>query len=257
MALSYASAGTGADASGASPRVVATTVALAVGDVLMVAMAYDNSGGSGADPLTNFAVATAAGALSLASTQTGLNDPGAASAGVAARCNTYYVTQAIASSTNISLSWTGTVVVRAIALAQVTCAAGFSVGYRTDSGTGTNTVASATPALTTPSVTTAELVLCWVACEWGASLTGDADSTNGNWGSIITTSAGAASAAGIGVGIQGKTVTGTATQAFNPTNGGNSTDWILGAVIFQELAPPVIPTMPPPIPPIAARERFN
>lgn len=250
MALSYASAGTAAAASGASPTTIATTVALAVGDQLMVAMGYDNSGGSGADPLTAFAASPATGAMTATSTQTGLNDPGAASAGVAARCNCYVVTTAIPSGTNISISWTGTVVVRAFAMAKVSSTVQGTVTFRANSGaTGTNVTAAVAGALTTASVTSGELVLCWVACEWGVNLVADADSTNGSWGTMITTFNGT-TAAGIGVGIQGKTVTGTATQQFDPTNGGNSTDWILGAAIFTEVlpAPPVFATMPPMVP---------
>lgn len=238
MALVYASAGTAAAASGTSPTTVATTVALAVGDVLVVAMAYDNSGTSGADPLTAFAAAPATGAMTVVSTQVGLNDPGAASAGVAARVNAYRVTTAISSGTNISISWTGTLVVRAIVLTKVNSnTAGALASYRTNNGAAAfPVVASAAPALTTPSVTNTELVLCWAAHENGANITGDADTTSGSWGTIITTFNGT-TATGIAMGVQGKTVTATATQTFNPT--GTSSDWILGALIFTE-APPTV-----------------
>ena len=235
MALVYASAGVAAAASGASPTTIATTVALAVGDVLVVAMAFDNSGGGGADPMTAFAAAPASGAMTVVSAQTGLNDPGAASAGLCTRVNAYRVTTAINSGTNISISWTGTVVVRAFVMVKVNSnTGGMIASYRTNHGaTGTNVVASATPALTTPSVTNGELVLCWAGCEYGVNLTGDADTTNGTWGTIVTTFNGSTTS-GISVGVQGKVVTATATQAFNPTDGGNVTDWILGALLFTE-----------------------
>lgn len=259
MALTYVSAGTANAASGASPTTIATTVDLSPGDQLMVAMAYDNSGGSGADPLTVFAASPATGAMTSQSQQTGLNDPGAASAGVAARAGVYLVTSQIPSGTNISISWTGTVVVRAFAMAKVSSnlftggvGPGGSVVYRTNSGaTGTNTVAAAAGQLTTPSVTNAELVLCWVAHENGANITGDADSTNGTWGTIITTFNGSG-ATGIAVGIQGKTVTATATQSFDPT--GTLSDWIHGAAIFTEVRPPMYPVMPTMIPSGGSRQ---
>lgn len=249
MALIYSNAGSATAASGASPVSIISSAALAVGDMLMVLMAYDNSGGSGADPLTNFAVSPAAGAMTVVSTQTGLNDPGAASAGIAARCNTYVVTTAIPLSTNFSLSWTGTVVVRAQLMAKVTSGiAGTVISFRTNSGaTGTNVVANVAGQLTTPSVTTNELVLCWVACEFGVILVADADTTNGSWGTIMGANTGATTS-GISVAIQGKVVTAVATQSFDPTNGGNSTDWILGAVILTELPPPIYPIMAPMIP---------
>lgn len=257
MTLNAFGAGTAAAASGASPTTIACTQPFEVGSVLVVAMAYDNSGASGADPLSAFAVSPATGSLSASlSTQTGLNDPGASSAGVAARCNAYKVMGAIPNGTNISISWTGTVVVRATAIAKIGGSAVPDRGlftnpaYRTNSGaTGTNQTATSAPTLTTPSVNNTELVMCWVACEYGVSLTGDADTTNGSWDTIITTSNGSTTS-GISVGLQWKTVTGTATQTFNPTNGGNVTDWILGALIFAEEYPPVYPMLQPMIPPM-------
>ena len=103
------------------------------------------------------AVAPATGAVGASvSAQTGLNDPGAASAGLCARCVAFPVTTAIPTSTVVNVSWTGTVVVRAVAFMKVSSAG--TTGYRTNSGaTGTNSVngrdgSSSLPRSTTPKV---------------------------------------------------------------------------------------------------------
>ena len=236
MALVYQSAGTSVAASGGAP-VIATTTSFAVGDVLVVAMAYDNSGGGGADPIGAPVITTTPILGSLLSTQSGHNDPGAASAGLATKVVAYAIANALSSGTNVNISWTGTVVVRAIVLVKVSSNSGGAVAYRTSSGaTGTNYVASAAPALTTPSVNNGELVLCWAGHEYGAAITGDADTTNGTWSSIIAAFTGSTTS-GMSMGVQGKVVTATATQAFNPT--GTTSDWIAGALIFSETLPPI------------------
>jgi hypothetical protein len=233
MAVTFTGAGTATAASGNSPQAVTTTTALAVGDALVVLIAYDNSGGGGADSMSGTVTATpATGAVSAGvGGQTGLNDPGTASSGVCARCIAFPVTTAIPSGTVVNVSWSGTIVVRAVVLMKV-ATAGKAV-YRTNSGTtGTNGVAVTTVALTTPSVTNGEGVLCWAAHENGAAITGDADTTNGTWSAVYGTFQGSAQT-GMAAYFQSKVVTATATQAFNPT--GTSSDWIVGALIFSEV----------------------
>src|SRR4029077_17958268 len=93
------------------------------------------------------------------------------------------VTTAIPSGTVVTVSWTGTIVVRVVAFMKVSSAA--LTGYRTNSGaTGTNGVGVTTVALTTPSVTSGEGVLCWAGHENAAAITGDADTTNGTWSAV-------------------------------------------------------------------------
>jgi hypothetical protein len=249
MAVSFTGAGTAVAASGASPQAVTTATALNVGDILVVLIAYDNSGGSGADPMTGtIAVAPATGAVGASvSAQTGLNDPGTASSGLAVRCVAFPVTTTIPSGTSVNVSWTGTLVVRSVAFMKVTSA--LLTSYRTNSGaTGTNGVAVTTVALVTPSVNNAEGVLCWAGHENGAAITGDADTTNGSWSAVYGAFTGSA-AAGMAAYFQSKVVTATATQTWNPT--GTSSDWIVGCLIFTESplpVPPIYPTMAPGIP---------
>lgn len=243
MTVTFTGIGVATAASGAAPTFITTTAALAAGDFVVGLMAYDNSGGGGADPLGAnqllLSVGTGGMAGTATTTQTGLNDPGAASAGLAARVAVYAVTGPIASGSTVTVSWTGTVVVRAIALMKVSSSvAGATINYRTSSGaTGTNGVAVTTVALTTPSVTNGEGVLCWAGHENGAAITGDADTTGGTWGAVYGTFTGSG-VAGMAAYFQGKAVTATATQAFNPT--GTSSDWIVGCLIFTEVIPPAV-----------------
>jgi hypothetical protein len=248
MAVSFTGAGTAVAASGASPQAVTTATALNAGDFVVALIVYDNSGGSGADPMSGtIALAPATGAVGASvSAQTGLNDPGTASSGLAARCVAFPVTVTIPSGTVVNVSWTGTVVVRAVAFMKVATA--LVTSYRANSGTGANAVAATTIAHTTPSVTNGEGVLCWVGHEYGEAVTGDADTTNGTWSAVYGANTGSTTS-GQGAYFQSKIVTATATQAFNPT--GTSSDWIAGSLIFTETAlppPPIYPTLQPRVP---------
>jgi len=248
MAVTFTGIGVANAASGTGQVVTTTGSSLLVNDILVVLMSYDNSGGGGADPMTGtISASPASGSLGASvSAQTGLNDPGTASSGVCARCVAFRVTGQIVPTTNVTLSWTGTVVARAVALMKVSSA--LYTAYRTNSGaTGQNGVAVTTVAHTTPSVTNGEGVLCWAAHENGAAITGDADTTNGSWSSVYGTFNGTG-ATGMAAYFQSKVVTGTATQSFDPT--GTSSDWIVGSLIFTETAVPKIPpvTMYPRMP---------
>ena len=154
MAITFTGAGIATALSGASPQAVTTATSLGVGDYLVVLIVYDNSGTSGADPMTGtITLSPAAGAVGASvSAQTGLNDPGAINAGLAARCVAFPVTTTIPTSTSINVNWSGTIVFRVVIFMKVSSAA--TTGYRTNHGaTGTNTtLASAAAAFVTPSV---------------------------------------------------------------------------------------------------------
>ncbi len=247
MAVSFTGAGTAVAASGASPQAVTTATVFRVWDILVALIAYDNSGASGADPMAGtISLSPATGVLGASlSAQTGLNDPGAASAGLAARCVAFPVTTEIPSGTAVNVSWSGTVVVRVVAFMKVASAA--TTTYRTNSGaTATNVVGATTGTLVTPSVTNGEGVLCWAGHEYGEAVTADADSTNGSWSAVYGANTGSTTS-GMGAYFQSKVVTGTATQSFDPT--GTSSDWIVGCLIFTEVPVVTVPvTLPPRVP---------
>jgi hypothetical protein len=251
MAVTFTGAGTGVAASGAS-QAVTTATACAAGDFLVVLMAYDNNAGSGnSDPITGtFSISPATGAVGASvSSQTGLNDPGAASAGLVIRCEAYRVTTTIPTSTVVTVNWSaGTVTVRAVAFMKVSSA--LLTGYRTNSGaTGANGVGVTTVAHTTPSTNVGEGLLCWAGHENGAAITGDAVNTNGTWSAVYGNFTGTTTA-GMAAYFQSKVQTTTAaTNSFDPS--GATSDWIVGSLIFTESpfpTDPVVPTMYPRIP---------
>jgi hypothetical protein len=214
-------------------------------DFLVVLIAYDNSGTNGVDPMTGtISVSPAAGAVGASvSSQSGLNDPGVASAGLAVRVEVFRVTTTIPSGTSVNVSWSGTVVVRVVAFMKVS-STGYTT-YRTNSGaTGANGVGVTTVAHTTPSANNTEGVLAWAGHEYGEAITGDADTTNGSWSAVYGNFTGSTTS-GIGAYFQSKVVTATATQSFDPS--GTSSDWIVGSLIFTQVTPvtPLYPVMQP------------
>jgi hypothetical protein len=240
MTITFTGAGTAVSATGASSQAVTTTTAFAVGDYIVAFMAYDNTGGGGADPVSGVtSMAVSAGSVVGGSAMTGLNDPGAASAGLAARADIRKVTGAIASGSTVTVSWSGTVTIRSVVLMKVsTDVSGATLNARINSGNGstmTNTVGAATATLVTPSATAGEGVLGYAGHENGAAFTGDADTTNGTWSAVYGAFQGTG-ATGMAAYFQAKVVTATATQSWDIT--GTSSDWIQGATIFTETAPP-------------------
>ena len=243
MAVTFTNGGWNGAASGTG-QAVPTATSYAVGDYLVALMAYDNSGGGGADPMSGtISVAPATGAVGASvSAQTGLNDPGSASAGLAVRCVVFPVTTAIPTSTSCTVSWSGTVTVRLILFMKVSSNSGGIIGYRTNSGaTGTNWAAQTTPSLNpTPSVNNTEGVLCWAGYEHGTgcTFTPDSDTTNGSWQTHYTSVQGAG-LTGMSAFFQPKVVTATGTQSWNIASTVAS-DWILGCLIFTETPVPSI-----------------
>lgn len=242
MAVAFTGADVRALSVGGTSLLPTVTTSFAVGDILVALVAWDNSGGGGADPVSGtLSISAATGAFGASvSAQSGLNDPGAASAGLAVRCVAWPVTTAIPSGTGLTISWTGSAVTRTCALMKVSSSlAGGGVSYRTNSGaTGTNSVnvANAT-AFVTPSVNSGEGVLCWTAEENGVAITGDTDTTNGTWSAVYGTFQGTG-VAGMATYFQSKVVTATGTQTFNPTGNATLSDWITGCLIFTEILPP-------------------
>jgi hypothetical protein len=240
MTITFTGAGTAVSATGASSQVVTTTTAFAVGDYIVAFMAYDNTGGGGADPVSGVtSMAVSAGSVVGGSTMTGINDPSTASSGLAARADIRKVTGAIASGSTVTVSWSGTVTIRSVVLMKVsTNVSGATLNARINSGNGstmTNTVGAATATLVTPSATAGEGVLCYAGHENGAAFTGDADTTNGTWSAVYGAFQGSG-LTGMAAYFQAKVVTATATQSWDIT--GTSSDWIQGATIFTETAPP-------------------
>ena len=139
MAISFAQVGTRTGAgSTTTHQITLSAGSCAVGDILVVLMAYDNSGGGGADPMSGQMSISGGYTGAAVSSQTGINDPGSASAGLACRCVAWPVTTAIPSQTVLDLSWSGSVSgIKSLVAWKATSNA--TLGFRTNSGaTGTN-----------------------------------------------------------------------------------------------------------------------
>ena len=244
MAITFTGAGvaSGTVATGGGQAGFQITQSLAVGDYLVILMAYDNSGGGGADPasggLLNF-VATGIG--SAVSNQAGLNDPGAASAGLAVKCAVFPITAAITANTTGTVTWGGSsVATRAIAAIKVSSSlgAGASVAYRTNSGaTGANGVNVTTKQQTLAHNNT-EGVLMWAGYEYGAAVIGDADTFVGTWSAVYGTNVGSTTS-GMAAYFQSKVTTANATQTWDPT-AAVASDWITGGLVFTETVLPTV-----------------
>lgn len=182
-------------------------------------VAYDNSGTNGADPFS--AITDSAGNV-WTSRQNSLNDPGAASAGIAVRVFTSDMSvKKLTTGDTITVSFGGiTTVARAWALHEVKPGASRVISYVTG---GQASQTSATPSITTGSITSGDIVLAGVGREGNTAPTGDADSSSGTWSAVLGSRVGTTTS-GAEIVTQRKVVTGTATQTYNPTFGGTSAD---------------------------------
>jgi hypothetical protein len=208
----------------------------AAGSWAVLIIAGDNSAASGASE--NFTSVTDSLGNTWVERNTVLYDPGAANAGVQ---GAYYTTDcaagALTTGTTITVTFGANVTADCGTLWEVIPTSGSRIIY-SNSGDGTGS-ATTTPTVTTASITSGDIVFGGLHNEYGTAqtVTGDGDTTNGNWSTQQTNEIGT-TGAGISVASQYKVVTATATQTYNPTLG-TSSDVILG---WMSLSEEVIPT---------------
>lgn len=150
--------------------------------------------------------------------QLSICDNGAANAGV--QGGIYTTDQsagAITTGTTITVTFADSTAAKAWALNEVTAAAG-KYAIVVTGGNGSAQTASATPTVTTGSIAVGDLTVGMVAIEGGnVTPTADADTTNGNWSALQYPWTGT-STGGIGLIVQTKVQTTTAsTQTYDPT----------------------------------------
>ena len=197
----------------------------------VLVVAADNGGGGGAHNLTG--VSDSHG-NTWTLRQSPLFDPGAAAAGVQgviATTNQDAGTLTTGSTITVTFGNTSSPA-RAWTLTEVTKGASAVVQYVTG---GVNTgAATASPTVTTASLTSGDAVIGGLFNEQGTgqTVTGDSDTSNGNWSTQQTNEIGT-TAAGMSVASQGKVVTGNGTQTYNPTLGVSS-DVILAWIQLRE-----------------------
>jgi hypothetical protein len=209
-----------------STLTLATTAAIAVGDLVVVRWAADNL--SATTPTATFSDGTA----NSYTVQRQAAGNATAAAGIAGGILTCLAAATVASGATVTLTLSGAVVGKAmyvesfIGITNTTRVA--VVGTGAVSGTAASTGASAS------GLVAGDLALGFSAVQTRTAATGDTDTTNGSWSAIKTVNGGATSGQDSGsVQINGqyKVVTGSAAQTYDNTV--TSTYWVNGLVILQ------------------------
>jgi hypothetical protein len=211
-AITITDRGSGGTETDVTTLVITPASNFTAGSFGVLAIAYDNDGGGGADSFTSIVDSVG---NTWTSRQNLLYDPGAANAGVVVRIFTAQITTLTTSNT-ITLTWSAALPAKAYTLMQVSGAAGTVIQYVTG---GTDAGESATaPTFTTGSITNTNVVFAAFAAEWTNTFTADSDTSNGTWSSgVQAQSSGTAADTSMAIDCQRKIVTATATQTFNPT----------------------------------------
>lgn len=193
----------------------------------VLCLALDNSGASGA--ATTVSVSTGVGAWT--ASQSGLYDPGAASAGVQIALLTCNISS-WAAGTNLTVTLGNSTTAKAWTLTEVRSDVEWGYASATKIAGGVNTgAASAAPTVTTGSITSGDIVFGWGGAESANTWAGDADTLNGSWSTQQSNAAGTGTT-GMSVTSQWKIVNATAAQTYNPTL--TSADVIIGWAQFRE-----------------------
>ena len=228
MTIAASVTNSGGSNTSSATHVVTAGAAFAVGDYVVVCIGADNNGSNGANSISS--VTDAAGNTYTLAGSGRLNDPGAAAAGVSTRIYYAKVTTALASGDNITVNYSPNTTAKSVAVWKVTVAAGKVLSFIAEDGV---TGATANPSRTTPSITNGDLIVAALGAESSGTVTGDSDTTNGNWSSATTAQSGGTML----VSTQAKVVTATATQTYNVTL--TAADWAISIAQFREADIPV------------------
>ena len=220
MAISGTDRGSGANNVSATTLVITPgSTFTGVGALAVLCVSYDNSGTNGADP---FASITDSRGNTWTSRVASLIDPGAANAGAATRIfESDMAAGLLTTSDTITISFGAfSVPAKAWALHEVTPSAGYKPVF-VQGAQATQT--SGTPSITTASITSGNMVIGVVGREGNSTRTGDADTLNGSWSTLLSAGAGTTTS-GQEISTQRKVVNASAAQTYNPTYGGTSRD---------------------------------
>lgn len=231
MSLSGTDRGANNNNTGATSVVVTPASNFAAGSKAVLCLAYDNAGGSGADPFSSI---TDSVGNAWVTAQAALYDPGAASAGVTLRIfESHMDVAALTTGNTITVSFGAvSVTAKSWTLHEIAPASGCRV-VLVASGVNAG-AATGTPTVTTGTITNGDMVIGAGASESSNTWAGDGDTSNGNWSTHQTSGAGTGTS-GMATTAQRKVVTATATQTYNPTL--TSADCILAWAQFAEWQP--------------------
>jgi hypothetical protein len=230
MSLSCTARGTNSGSAAGGTLTIVPSGDFARGSLAVLVIAYDNSGGSGADPYTAITDNSGYG-RPWTSRLNQLRDPSSASNGCVLRIFTAPVDAPLTTGHTITVS-AGTAAAFAAALWEVVPDAGYVALFAlTATGSGG---ASTTPSDAGPTVQVDQVSIGGVAYEYGqAPETSDTDVTNGTWSTRQNANAGSTTS-GMSVCTQWKLQTTTSsTQTYNPTYT-NSSDWAAGLISVKQ-----------------------
>src|SRR5262245_57889001 len=171
---------------GGSNPVFLTSAAISAsaGDWLLAVLAVSNDGTAGASVGPSFSLSGGGGAATITTRADIVFDPGAAGAGAELVLVTFEVTSAITSG-NLQVDFTATPTEGSCQVYKIAPGSGETVSFVATDGTGSTGNATSYTAPTV-SVTNGDIIFGCASIETDDAITGDSDTTNGNWSSILT-----------------------------------------------------------------------
>lgn len=232
MALTGTDRGSGSGTTSATTYVMSPTTNFTAGSFGVLVIAADNAGAGGATTVFPTSITDSKGNV-WTLRQQGVNDPGAASAGVDLAIYTAPIMTALLTTDNVTVTWAGAVSVasKAHVFHEVTAATGFTPSYVT--GAVSAAFSTGTPTVTTGTIANGDMVIGGGGAESADTWAGDADATSGSW-STHQHAAGGTGTTGMSVTSQRKVVTAAATQTYNPTL--TAADNLLAWIELTEIA---------------------
>jgi hypothetical protein len=218
-----------AAAGGSTSLVITTTAAIAVDDLIVVRVAADNLNAT----TPTFTCTDSGNNVYTTHAQRATN--ATAASGVAGAIMCAYASTAISTGGTITVVLSSaTPAHRAAYATSFTGANNTLRATPTAAATGTTAAVSSGASST---VSSGDLVLGWSAIEGNNTTTGDADTLNGTWSTLVSVSsaAGGTAASRVQVNGQHKIVTASGAQTYDNTT--TATDWVAGTIVMQPVGP--------------------
>lgn len=214
MALSGTNRGTGGNATASTTINISPASNCTAGSGIILAIAYDNAGGGGADNFSSITFPNSVWNGSVASPQ--LNDPGAANAGTVLRIYGTNNLVQLNTTDTITITFAANVTAKAWTLTEITSdVSGATInlgltGISTAQGNGT------TQTLLRAGYLNGNMVFGVLGQEGNGTRTGDSDTTNGSWSTAQSTGFGTTTG-GQEIITQFKVVNADGNQQWDPT----------------------------------------
>lgn len=186
----------------------------AVDDFIIVMISAANAGSAGST-LNISSVTDSKGNTYIKRSNT-LFDNGAASAGTEEAIFTCLVTNALVSTDDLTVNFGVSTTAKCLTVYKIANDGTLRAAYAATGAHGGQTTGA--PALTSGTVTDGDTIFYHISVEGNTTPTGDSDTTNGTWSTVVKTAGGTGTTTGAQMDVsQYKTVTATATQTWNPT----------------------------------------